>query len=81
MLTENDESKLAGRLRKLLNDESIPHEEKVRRLEDMRLDLIERLRATEESMEKKANDDPGRIGDELQEVTEALTQLQGSTAE
>lgn len=80
MVSENEETKLAVQLRELLNDASVSDAEKIRSLQDMRLDLLERLRATEENMEKKSNIEPGKIGDELQEVTEALTGLQGKTA-
>jgi hypothetical protein len=58
-------------------DSDLPTEKKIALLEDWRLDLIERQRATEENMPGSATAS-GEIGDALQQVNEALTKLRAA---
>jgi len=81
MTKENTSTELSRRLQDLLDDASVSNEEKIRNLEDLRLDLLERQRATEENMGTKAGREAGEIGDQLQQVTEALTTLRGNDAD
>ncbi|HSM31048.1 MAG TPA: hypothetical protein VK854_10135 [Woeseiaceae bacterium] len=81
MTKENTKTEFSTRIQDLLDDTSVSNEEKIRNLEDMRLDLVERQRATEESMGAKVAQESGEIGDQLQRVTEALATLRGSDAD
>ena len=81
MTKENTSTEFSSRLQDLLDDTSVSNEEKIRKLEDLRLDLLERQRATEENMGTKAGKESGEIGDQLQRVTEALTILRGNDAD
>ena len=81
MTKENTKTEFSTRIQDLLDDTSVSNEEKIRNLEDMRLDLLERQRATEENMGAKAAQESGEIGDQLQRVTEALAILRGSDAD
>ena len=81
MTKENTSTEFSRRLQDLLDDTSVSNEEKIRKLKDMRLDLLERQRATEENMAAKAGKEAGEIGDQLQQVTKALTLLRGNDAE
>ena len=78
MFDKNDSTTFTNRIQALLNDASVPKEEKIRALEDVRLDLLERQRATEENMGPKSATDAGKIGEQLQQITKALTTLRGS---
>lgn len=61
----------------VLDDDSRSLEEKEKYLEDWRLDLLERVRATEENMEanSRKTDD---LSEQLRQVNAALTDLRGS---
>jgi hypothetical protein len=78
MTKEDTSAEFSSRLQDLLDDTSVSNEEKIRKLEDLRLDLLERQLATEENMGRKAGKEAGEIGDQLQQVTEALTNLRGN---
>lgn len=75
MTKENTSTEFSSRLQDLLDDTSVSNEEKIRNLEDLRQDLLQRQRATEENMGTKVGKEAGEIGDQLQQVTEALTEF------
>lgn len=81
MTKENTSTEFSSRLQDLLDDTSVSNEERIRKLEDLRQDLLERQRATEENMGTKVGKEAGEIGDQLQQVTEALTILRGNDAD
>lgn len=79
MFGKGDSTELADRIQALLDDASVSTEEKIRTLEDARLDLLERQRATEENMEPTSAAGTGKIGEQLQQITNALTALRERT--
>jgi len=64
-------------LRTIVDDASLTDEQKVRLLEDWRLDLLERQRASEENMDASDRRTAGVISEQLRLVTSALTELTG----
>jgi len=63
--------------RSIFHDGSLTDEQKIRLLEDWRLDLLERQRASEENMDSPDRRSAGVIGEQLRLVTSALTELTG----
>lgn len=61
----------------VLDDDARSREEKEKLLERWRLDLVERLRATEENM-GAYNRQTDELSDQLRQVTSALAKLRGS---
>ena len=75
-MTEDSEwTDFTNRVQKLIADESVPRVEKIRALEDVRLDLLERQRATEENMETKSTEYSGKIAEQLKLITNALSRI------
>lgn len=75
-MTEDSEwTDFTNRVQKLIADESVPRVEKIRALEDVRLDLLERQRATEENMETKSTEYSGKIAEQLKLITNALRRI------
>lgn len=66
-----------GDPRSIVQDASLTDEQKIRMLEDWRLDLLERQRASEENMDSLDRRSAGDIGEQLRLVTSALTELTG----
>lgn len=67
-----------AKLNELIRDDSVSTQEKIRQLEDWRLDLLEKQRATEENMRPSSAGDGENVGEDLRRVTEALADLQES---
>jgi len=63
-----------GHPRRVLTDDGLSTTDKIRLLEDWRLDLLEKLRASEENM-PSAIERPGDVAERLRQVTEALAIL------
>lgn len=61
----------------VLEDDTRSREEKEKYLESWRLDLVERVRATEENM-GTYNRQTDELSDQLRQVTTALARLRGS---
>lgn len=61
----------------VLKNDNLSREQKEEYLENWRLDLLERVRATEENM-LDTDEETDNLSDELREVDKALAELRGS---
>ena len=79
-MTSRNDRKRPDNAREILDNDTLTPDEKEAQLEDLRLDLIGRQRATEENMPRPGGKS-GDVGDRLQEVDDALRRIGDETGD